>query len=645
MSFFLRCGKNICPMGKWVLFLVLFYCCCLKMTESVSAYEIAGGYVTDTEGNRCGTLMWSLDSDGTFTVTGAGPGASYRPMGLDAYDEMCPWNHYRSEIKRVQFHCTFTGESLYHYEHGASINSWFINCVNLESFSDIPYGVTDMTAAFFGCEKLTCCGKIPDSVAVMHYTFTGCKSLVNPPELPKSLKDMCLPMRKNTIVHVPAYALGLTFSGCTSLVSTPSFENCPNIHSLVGTFVDCTALVTIQNIPDNIDYFFNTFNNCENVRGVLSVQAPSVTMDGIPFEKISQNNEYLLFVKAEDRTLFEKIKTQAGNGFRGYEWDDAYVIFFDSNGGSPVTERKVIMEYGVDYANHINENYSRQINSDYYGTIPLLLGELPVPVRNGLSFEGWYFDREFKKKVNTQDVINPDTEGLERKYVTLYAKWADKKSPDICHDYLDTDWRNKPVTVTFDITDNENGGIRQIQLRKLEENEKILYRNIEFSEDDRTHYQFSHVFGDVPTKLYEGITQWEIFSEDTSGNVNVINLTIRLDYTPPVIYTDSPYDDGEELIFDDRDGVRVWCEDSLSRPGILKINPSNVQNTFIDEISTPYRLQEDFRLNYSYATNPQEYGYVLYAADKAGNYASRVIVTDGCINSHVRRIIPRANYD
>lgn len=645
MSFFLCCKKNRCPAGKWFLFWTLFIGLLLVRAVKVSAYEIAGGYVTDTEGKRCGTLRWSLDSDGTFTVTGTGPGATYRPMGMEGYDRMCPWDNYRSKIKHVQFNCIFTGESLYHYEHGASINSWFINCINLESFSDIPYGVTDMSATFLGCEKLKSCGKIPDSVAVMHYTFAGCSSLVYPPNLPRGLKDMCYPMRGNSVVHVPTYALGLTFNGCTSLVTTPSFENCRDITSLVGTFAECTGLVTVQNIPENISYFFNTFNHCEKIRGVISIQASKVTMDGIPFEQISQDNEYLLFVKTNDTTLFETIKAQAGNGFRGYEWDDFFTVHFDTNGLDPVSERKINMEYGTDFANRINETYRQQINAGYYQRVPDSLGEFPIPVCSGLTFDGWYYDREFKEKASAQDVVNPDEEGLRQKYVTLYAKWVDTTSPDISHDYLDSDWKNKPVTITFDITDNENGGIQYVRLMKVEGEQKTLYENVEFHETDRTKYRFSYVFGETSTKLYEGVTKWEISSADFSGNVTVIDFTVRLDYTPPVINTDSPYDDGGELIFDDRDSIQVWCEDMLSKPGILKINPSNLQNTFINEVSTPYRTSEAFSIDYSYTDFPEEYGYVLYAADKAGNYTTRVIVTDRCINRHVRRIIPRENYD
>ena len=78
--------------------------------QSVFADELAGGPVTDTEGNRCGTLWWSLDEDGTFTVTGSGPGATYRPAGKDEGDFKCPWNSYRDRIRYVRFHCVFTGE-------------------------------------------------------------------------------------------------------------------------------------------------------------------------------------------------------------------------------------------------------------------------------------------------------------------------------------------------------------------------------------------------------------------------------------------------------------------------------------------------------------------------------------------------------
>ena len=625
-----------------ILFVLYFFLLFLWNDEIVYAKTIAEGYVTDTEGNRCGTLYWTLDSDGTFVVTGSGEGACYRPYGEAGFDALCPWDAYRNQIKRVEFRCNFTGTSLYHFEYGASINSWFVNCVNLQSCSDIPYGVTDMTATFFGCVNLKECGKIPDSVKVMHYTFSGCKSLVVSPDLSGGLKDYCYPRYKDEIIHEPCFGLGMTYEGCTSLVSTPSFENCTNLVALVGTFVDCTNLVTIQNIPKNINYLFNTFTNCKNVRGVLSCEANEITLQGMPFGNISQNNEYLLFVKANDSTLFEKIKAQAGGNFRGYEWNDDFTVVFDTNGANALGDRVIHLKYGSNYCGGICEDYKKHIAASYYNEPIISKGSLPIPIKEGLTFDGWYYDSGFSKPVNENNVINPNAEELISKKITLYAKWVDKKSPDIISDYLDMNWHNKPVTIHFKLSDNENGGIRFVELRKLEDDGKTVYEHMDTKAT--TTYEFSYTFGNVKEKLYEGITNWEVYSEDLSGNEAVINLTLRLDYTPPDIYTDIGWIAESEILYDDRDMVKIWCEDVHSGPGLLRMNPSSVQNTFVDFVVTPY-VTDGVVLDYEYNKPDEEYGYVVNASDKAGNESFIVIVTRNNIASHIWRVVLRENYD
>lgn len=627
--------KLICCIA--IVLLVFLY------TECVQAQVIASGDVTDTDGNKCGTLKWSIDSEGTFTVTGKGPGATYRPGGENEYDRMCPWDEYRSLIRNVIFDCEFTGAASCTYKNGASINSWFVECVNLESYSDIPYGVTDMSAAFYKCYNLKRCGKIPDSVVVMQYTFSKCKSLVNPPELPTNLEDGLRAVYKGESVGIDTYALGLTFSGCINLKSTPSFENCNKIYSLVGTFTDCNNLVTIANLPSNINYLFNTFNNCNSVRGVFSSECVSVRIDGTPFLNFSNNNEYILFAKLKDADLFQIIKSQAGNNFRGYQWDDEFIIDFEPNAAFPLADRKLIMEYGVDYTNDIDLEYKEQISNGYYVKLPQVIGNLPIPKKAGLTFDGWYYDEQLTRKVFDGDVVNPSTYDLNRGEMTLYAKWVDKQSPAVYIYFLDEEWHNKPVTVEFDIYENIYGGLKKVELYQVLENGDKLFWD-ENIDDEKTRFEFGYTFGDVASKLYEGITYWKVKAEDLAGNIAFVEFQVKLDYTSPVIMTDSKYDDGQEIVYIDKESVQVWGEDSLSGPAILRINPSNAQNQFIDTEYTPY-VTEEFKIKYTFPENKDIHGYVLYMEDKAGNIATRVIIRDKDILARIKRVISRSNYD
>ncbi|MCM1468836.1 MAG: InlB B-repeat-containing protein, partial [Alistipes sp.] len=607
------------------------------------AGEIAGGFVTDTEGNRCGSLRWSLDDNGVFTVTGSGPGATYRPAGRDEDDVLCPWNNYRGSIRYVQFNCVFTGAALYHFEYGASINSWFVNCVNLEGYSDIPYGVTDMSAAFLNCTALKQCGSIPDSVVTMMYAFSDCKSIVNPPVISAGLRDDCFEKYHDQNIMQASSALGMTFAGCESLTATPDFTRCTRIKEMLGTFTDCTSLVTVQKIPQNVTDFYDTFRNCVSVRGVFSCEAPSVSFIGATFGNFAQNNDYILFVKVKDAAVYERMCEDAGEGFRGYLWDDLFTVHFHTNGGNDLASRQVVMEYGVQYDNDIRAVFKEQINGSYYDDLPVVLGELPVPVKEGLTFEGWYTDSELTKPFDAGSLVNPSTPVLKQKNIMLYARWEDHQCPKIHVSYLDRDWSRVPVTVRFEVSDNINGGLQRVVLRRREGYRTEDYYVFPVEEGSLTE-EFSYTFGDVETKLFEGITYWQVEARDLSGNKCVQEIVIRLDYTPPVILTDSAYDKGKELIYDDRLSVLVSGEDQLSGMGILRINPSDLQNTFLNMEVTPYRTSE-FAISYEYYGKEGRRGYVLYAEDKAGNVATRVIVTRKLLASHIKRVIPRENYD
>ncbi len=627
-----------------VFFIIVFLLVIFSMDiQDIYAGEIAGGEVTDTEGNRCGTLRWSLSDDGIFTVTGSGPGATYRPEGKEDGDKLCPWNDYRSEIRYVQFNCVFTGAALYHFEYGASLNSWFVNCTNLEGYSDIPYGVTDMSAAFYNCTSLKQCGAIPDSVITLMYAFHNCKSMVHPPVLSSGLRDDCYEKYHDKNVMVASSALGMTFAGCESLLVTPDFGRCTRIKEMIGTFTDCSSLETIQNIPANITYLFDTFRNCAKVRGIFSCEADAMRFNGRTFENFAQNNDYILFVKANDRAVYEKMRHEAGENFRGYVWDELFTVFFVTNGGNDLPERKIVMEYGAEYTNEINHSYQEQVNKEYYKSLPAILGDFPIPYRSGLTFDGWYLDSGLTQPLNADNLVNPPTQVLNQKSLILYARWADRQNPEIVLDYLDRDWSRVPVTVEFSVSDNINGGLRQILLQKKEGEDTIVYHEFQITEGILTE-KFSYTFGNIESRLFEGITHWQLVAEDLSGNVTRTELTIRLDYTPPVIYTDSVYDEGGEIVYDDRKSVLVWGEDVLSGMGLLRINPSDYQNTYLDKVLTPYRM-EDFSIAYDFYGDEKRFGYVLYAEDRAGNISTRVIVTKSLLSSHVKRVVPRENYD
>jgi uncharacterized repeat protein (TIGR02543 family) len=69
--------------------------------------------------------------------------------------------------------------------------------------------------------------------------------------------------------------------------------------------------------------------------------------------------------------------------------DESWVISFDTNGGSPI--ESMTLDQWIE-------------------------GEIPVSVKEGFTFDGWYLDQQFENRVSEKTVIESA--------VTLYAKWT-----------------------------------------------------------------------------------------------------------------------------------------------------------------------------------------------------------------------------
>lgn len=611
------------------------------MREKVSAQVMASGYVTDTEGNKSGSLYWTLYDNGDFVISGTGPGVNYMPRGEKGYEKMRPWDNYRDNIINVIFECEFEGYSIYHYNYGASLNSWFMNCGNLESCSAIPDGVTDISYIFYGCKKLNNVDYIPDSVVVMEYAFAKCETITAPPVLSKNLSDNVKQYYYDEDTGILTNALDLTFYGCINLLSTPFFEKCSNINSLIFTFYDCISLKTIQNIPPNINLLQYTFMNCPNVRGILSCEASQITLEGTSFAGFAINNDYLLFVKSNDPMILESIRNESGLAFRGYKWADKFVINLDYCMGGQTEQIYLDFLYGTELSNSINELMKTQVLESYYDFIPEVM-EISAPEIENYTFEGWYYDSDYNRPALENDILNPSNEDLLNGSMTLYAKWILNKAPVIEYDYIDRDWFNKEFIINFKFTDYSNLGLKKIVLTNLDT--KDVYFEKKWTENPDSYYEMSYLFGDNEKKSLEGISNWRISVTDYKGNYSNIDFKVRLDYTPPVIETDIINDIGQKILFENRDAVVLIADDEMSGVYLLRINPSIYQNRFIDFSKTPFVIKER-EIDYVYYRSKDVCGYVLYAIDNAGNFSSRIIITQANINDKLRRIVLRGNYD
>ena len=171
-------------------------------------------YVTaeTVDSGVCGdALTWTLDSEGTLTISGTGAMASY------SYSATAPWSSVRTNVKSIVIGPDVTSIG----------NFAFYACSSLTSVT-IPDGVTSIgNYAFDSCSSLTGV-TIPDSVTSIGVeAFYGCFRLTN----------VAIP---ESVTSIGAEA----FRGCSSLTNVAIPESVTSIG--VGAFASCSSLQTIS---------------------------------------------------------------------------------------------------------------------------------------------------------------------------------------------------------------------------------------------------------------------------------------------------------------------------------------------------------------------------------------------------------------
>lgn len=234
-------GRDMIDMKKYAL--------CLATVLILTALFILPASSAETvDGGACGDgLSWTLDSDGTLTISGTGPMYDYplTPSG-SAYNTTAPWAGYFADIKTVEIEDGVTGIG----------GHAFYLCRELKSVT-IPDSVRSIgEGAFCYCERLKEV-KVPDGVqTVSDSAFAWCGSLERA-ELPDSL----------TGIGDSAFAYCNSLTGITVPGSVKTIGQ--------GAFKYCTWLFSAA-IPEGVtEIEDNTFSAC---KGLQIVEIPlSVT--------------------------------------------------------------------------------------------------------------------------------------------------------------------------------------------------------------------------------------------------------------------------------------------------------------------------------------------------------------------------------
>lgn len=227
-----------------------------KNTEVVLEFE------TTSHGGKCGdNLTWTLDGNGTLTISGTGAMEDYQRDGT-TFSSAPPWYANREKISKVVIQAGVTSIG----DHA------FYQCSKLASVT-IPKGVTNIGKfTFYECSSLTSV-TIPKGVmSIGMAVFDGCTSLssVTIPEGVTSIGISafggCSGLTSITLPVSVTSIGGGAFAGCTGLTSIIISEGVTSIGE--GAFWDCSSLTGVI-IPEGVtEIEENTFRMCSSLTSI-----------------------------------------------------------------------------------------------------------------------------------------------------------------------------------------------------------------------------------------------------------------------------------------------------------------------------------------------------------------------------------------
>ncbi len=233
-----------------------------------------------TSGTCGDNLTWTLDDEGTLTISGTGKMTNYSTSSSNR----SPW-YYNTSIKKVVIQDGVT-----------SIGSCaFYNCSSLTEIT-IPEGVTSIgSSAFEDCSSLTEI-TIPEGVtSIGSWAFSGCASLteITIPEGVTSISSSAFRgCSKLTEITIPEGVTSIdsgAFEGCSSLTEITLPESVTSIRSYA--FRDCSSLTGIT-IPEGVTSIgYSAFEGCSSLTEITIPEGVTTSIGEYTFYRCSSLTE------------------------------------------------------------------------------------------------------------------------------------------------------------------------------------------------------------------------------------------------------------------------------------------------------------------------------------------------------------------